>query len=95
MARCSYSELKDNNELYEGEIKGIPCMYTDERVNPDTVPNGKYVYEVAGDDDCGDTPVRVSPGVSVNFYATVILDQPLELDEENDLWLNDGDYQLF
>jgi hypothetical protein len=95
MAKRNYEELARNEELYNGEIAGIPCMYTDERIDPETIPDGKYVYEVAGDDDCGDEPTRVSPHVAVNFYATVVCDEPLELDSEENLWLTGNNYSLF
>jgi hypothetical protein len=94
MTKRNYSELENNGELYDGEIGGVECKCTDERIDPETIPAGKYMYEVAGDDDCGDTPTRVSPHVAVNFYATVICDQPLELDADDNLWLS-GNYELF
>lgn len=94
MMRRNYNELETNGEFYEGEVAGVRCKYTDERIDPESVPAGKYLYEVAGDDDCGDEPVRVSKHINVNFYASVITDQELELDSDDDLWLN-GDYDLF
>lgn len=87
--RCDYNEKHFGNVL----VKGIPCLFNDSRIDRDTVPEGKFMYEVAGDDDCGDTPCRVKKGVLVNFFGTLVCDQELPLGEDGVLWLEDGDFQ--
>lgn len=51
------------------------------------MPEEKYQYEVAGDDDSGGDPARVRPGIMVNFFGTLISDQPLPVENDGVLWL--------
>lgn len=73
-------------------VYGIKCEFSDIRIDCSTVPEGKYQYEVAGDDDSGGDPVRVQPGVLVNFFGTLICDRPLPIGDDGVLWLADGDF---
>ena len=72
------------------EVKGIPCQFNDMRIDRATIPEGKFQYEVAGDDDSGGDPARIQYGVMVNFFGTLICDQELPL-EDGILWVMDGD----
>ena len=73
-------------------VCGILCEFNDMRIDRDTIPKGKYQYEVAGDDDSGGDPVRASLGVLVNFFGTLICDKPLPLGDDGILWLVDGEF---
>ena len=86
--RYDYSKIE--TEIVE--VKGIRCEFYDMRVDRDTVPAGKYQYEVAGDDESGGEPSRIRAGILVNFYGTLICDQPLPL-EEGVMWLEEGDFK--
>ena len=35
---------------------GIQCLFNDARIDRNTVPEGKYQYEIGGDDDSGAEP---------------------------------------
>ena len=74
-------------------VCGIPCGFNDMRIDRNTIPKGKYQYEVAGDDDSGGDPARVQRGVLVNFFGTLICDEPLPLGENGILWLTEGDFK--
>ena len=74
-------------------VCGIECDFTDMRIDKSTVPEGRYQYEVAGDDDSGGDPVRVQRGVLVNFFGTLISDMPLPVGEDGVLWLQKGDFE--
>ncbi len=50
-------------------VCGIRCEFSDIRIDRSTVPEGKYQYEVAGDDDSGGDPARVRVGILVNFFG--------------------------
>lgn len=52
------------------------------RIERSTVLEGKYLYEVAGDDDSGGKPARVKSGILVNFFSTLICDEPLPLGDD-------------
>ena len=58
----------------------------------DTVPEGKYQYEVAGDDDSGGDPARVKQGILVNFFGTLICSEPLPIGDDGVLLLGYGDF---
>lgn len=74
-------------------VCGIECDFSDMRIDRATVVHGKYQYEIAGDDDRGDEPVRIGYGVLVNFFGTLVSDVPLPLGADNILWLREGDFE--
>lgn len=74
-------------------VKGILCEFHDMRIERSSVPEGKFQYEVAGDDDSGAEPCRVRNAILVNFYGTLISDEPLPLGEDGVLWLEEGDFE--
>lgn len=73
-------------------VCGIPCDFSDVRIDRSTVPTERYQYEVAGDDVSGGDPARVQREVLVNFFGTLISDVPLPLGCDGVLWLHDRDY---
>lgn len=87
--RYDYREIKTQ----QVEVKGIRCEFYDMRIDKETVPAGKHVYEVAGDDDSGAEPARVKLGIMVNFYGTLICEQELPIGDEGVLWLEEGDFK--
>ena len=88
MARFDY-----NKEHFERvTVCSIPCLFNDARIERSTVPEGKYLYEIGGDDDSGAEPARVKNAILVNFFGTLICDQQLPLGEDNVLWLQEGDF---
>ena len=74
-------------------VKGIPCEFCSMRIDPATIPEGKFQYEVAGDDECGGDPCRVKRGIMVNFFGTLICDQELPLGPDGTMWLDDGEFR--
>lgn len=87
--RLDYGKEK----MQEVEVRGIRCEFNDMRIDRNTVPEGKFQYEVAGDDDSGGDPARIQKGVMVNFYGTLISDEELPLGEQGILWVEDGDFR--
>ena len=53
-------------------VCGIPCDFSDMRIDRRTVPKERYQYEVADDDESQGDPVRVGYGIMVNFIGTLI-----------------------
>ena len=74
------------------KVRDALCEFMDMRVDRSTIPTGKFVYEVAGDDDSGGDPARIKSYVMVNFYGTLISDTELPIGEDGVLWLEDGDF---
>ena len=73
-------------------VCGIPCDFSDVRIDRSTVPKNRYQYEVADDDESQGEPSRVRLGIMVNFLGTMISDVPLPLINDNVLWLQEGDF---
>lgn len=76
-------------------VCSIRCDFSDMRIDRSTVPEERYQYEVAGDDDSGGDPARVQRGVLVNFFGTLISDVPLPLGRDGVLWLQEGYFAWF
>ena len=74
-------------------VCGIPCDFSDTRIDRSTVPKDRYQYEVADDDESQGEPSRVKLGIMVNFLGTLISDVPLPLINDNVLWLQEGDFE--
>lgn len=75
------------------EVRGIVCEFYDMRIDRTTIPEGKFLYEVAGDDNSGGDPARIKACVLVNFFGTLICDRELSLEDEGVLWVMDGDWR--
>lgn len=88
MARLKYNEEK----FSKVKVCGIECEFSDMRIDRGSIPEGKYLYEVAGDDESGMEPVRIKPGILVNFFGTLVSDVPLPLGQDGVLWTDDSDY---
>lgn len=91
MARWDYSK----ETFSKVSVCGILCEFSDMRIDRNTVPEGKYQYEVAGDDDSGGEPTRIKLGIMVNFFGTLISDELLPIGDSGILWLMDGDFVWF
>lgn len=88
MSRHDYRKEK----FEKVRVCGIECEFNDMRIEQVTVPKGKYLYEVAGDDDSGSDPVRVGLRIMVNFFGTLISDQAFPIGKDGVLWLEEGDF---
>ena len=59
-------------------IFGKKCIFTDERVNP-AIPEGFYMYETRHWDDDWSKMCHIAPWVTVNFFGTVISNEPIPI----------------
>ena len=73
-------------------VCGSICESSDMRIEQSTIPKGKYQYEVGGDDGSGGDPAMVQPEVLVNFFGTLVCDEPLPIGNDGVLWLDEGDF---
>ena len=74
-------------------VCGIECYFSDIRIDRSTVPEGRYQYEVADDDESQGDPTRARHGIMVNFFGTLISDVPLPLGDDGVLWLDNGKFE--
>ena len=68
-------------------VCGIPCDFSDMRIDGSTVPEGRYQYEVADDDESQGEQSRVKRGIMVNFFGTLICETSLPFGNDSVLWL--------
>ena len=88
MIRLDYAKERMQKVL----VRGILCEFNDMRIDRNTIPEGKFMYEVADDDSDGE-PARIRPGILVNFFGTIICNQKLEPDEGDTIWLQDDEWE--
>lgn len=87
--RYDYRNIKTQNV----EVRGTVCEFYDIRIDRTIIPEGKFLYEVASDDDSGGDPARIKVSVLVNFFRTIICDRKLPLEDKGVLWVMDGNWR--
>lgn len=77
------TSINARNEDYEYiELFGKPGLFTNSRIDRDTVPEGWYAYDLRGSDYDPGEPVTVEPSVVVNYAGTVLLHEPITIPKE-------------
>ncbi|MBP5431944.1 LPD28 domain-containing protein [Ruminococcus sp.] len=72
---------------------GQYVLFTNMRVDRDTVPQDLYVYDVRHDYDCTGEICEIKPSVIVNHWGTIICKEPIELDSKwNSRAVDSNDY---
>lgn len=69
----------NNVTWYKVEVLGEQGLFTDSRVDKGTIPDGWYFYEVRHDDNDWCEPIEIALGVLVNYFGTLITNEPLSL----------------
>ena len=70
----AYKENYEHIELFDE-----PGLFTNGRIDRETVPAGWYCYDLRGNDDDPGDPTTVEEQVTVNHAGTVLLPKPLKL----------------
>ena len=60
-------------------LLGTPALFTFERLFRDSVPEDMFHYEVRHADEMWGGPCQLAQGVPVNFYGTVLTNDPIQL----------------
>lgn len=84
MAR--FDAMQENFE--EITVLDRPALFTNVRIERDTVPDGLYLYEVRGDDDGGCDPVQIARGIMVNHFGSIIVKEPIDLPPDGYLYID-------
>ena len=61
------------------KVMGIPALFTDIRIERESVPAGLYLYEVRSDDEGKGDPVQIAEGILVNHFGSIITREPILL----------------
>lgn len=75
MARSNYKEVS----WIKVRVLGKECLFTDERVNRNSIPKDYHMYEVRHDDNSWGDPVEIGECILVNFYGTLLTKEPFIL----------------
>ena len=78
-------EPKGAEKYQEVEIFDVPGLFSNGRIDPATIPEGMYVYDLRGSDDDPGQPITVETHVTVNHAGSVITAKPLDLGEDGRL----------
>ena len=92
-----------DGDYTEVELFDKPALFSNYRIDRDTVPEGLYCYDLRGSDYDPGSPVTVEPYVTVNHAGSVLTIEPIEfsgmgesrrVDGEDGLNLTGGDIEL-
>ena len=72
----SDSAMRDYFELIE--IYDQPAMFSNGRIDRETVPDGWYCYDLRGSDNDPSEPATVEPYVSFNHAGAILLPTPIK-----------------
>jgi hypothetical protein len=75
--------------LAEVSFNGTPALFSELRLEPETVPKSLYVYEMRHIEGDPFKPIEVSSQVYENFYGTLITPKVLSLFEAGHITLPD------
>lgn len=75
--------INARKEEYEYiELFGKPGLFTNSRIDRDTVPDGWYAYDLRGSNDDPAEPVTVENSVAVNHAGTILTHEPVTIPNE-------------
>ena len=77
LAKFTAYKKRSRTTIYEGE-------FIDARIDPKTVPEGKFLYHTRLSDYGGELPVTIEPKVRVNFCGSLITDKEIEFPNKED-----------
>ena len=70
-------------EIFERvEIEGVEALFTNARLDRDTVPDGLYCYDVREAEGFSGIAATLEPFVAVNHWGTVLSKQPFPMEDE-------------
>ena len=74
-----FNATKESYELVEIDDKVI--LFTNARLDRDTVPEELFCYDVRDSDDLDGSMAEIKPTVIVNHWGTILSKEPFPLDE--------------
>lgn len=84
MTPISFSEINDFQpiELDLPDSKGIHALFTENRIDRNTLPAGLYAYDIRSDDEQDELFCTLEPIVRVNHSGTVVVAHIIPLPED-------------
>ena len=62
-------------------VLGEKMLFTNARVDRQSVPKGLYVYEVRHSDEDWGEPIQIAEWIRVNHWGTLLSSKPIELEK--------------
>ncbi len=81
---------KEDYELME--IDGRPALFTNLRIDRDTVPEGLFCYDVRDSDNLDGSFAEIAPFVRVNHWGTILCREPFPLDKSGSYYPDDWSF---
>ena len=85
-----FDAAKEGYELTE--IDGRPVLFTNMRLNRDTVPAGIFCYDVRDSDALDGSMAEIKAVVVVNHWGTILCKDPFPVDEYGSYYPKDWGY---
>ena len=84
-----HNEKLQENKLQEVELFGQKALFSNERMDVDTLPPSLYCYDLRGSDQDVGIPATVEENVTVNHAGCIITTEPMDFGDRNYIPLND------
>ena len=85
----------NNHAFSVVEIFGNPVLFTTERINRTTVPEGIFAYDLQHSRQDWSRPGRISNFILTDHFGTVITNFPIKLGKNKSLDLGINDFSLY
>ena len=86
-AGTSYINI-ENDDFELTAVCGKPALFSNEKLTESDIPKGLFVYHLRGDDN--GNFCAIEKNVSVNHSGSIVTSEPLELDENGVITLDDN-----
>lgn len=85
--------LDARGEVYDVvDVDGRLCLFTNMRLDRDTIPKGLYCYDVRDSDSLDGSFAEVKPFVFVNHWGTIISWEEIELNGDGSYFPKEEPY---
>ncbi len=85
-----FDATKEKYELME--IDGRPVLFTNLRLDRETVPEGLFCYDVRDSDDLDGSFAEIAPFVRVNHWGTILCRESFQLDGDGSYYPEDWNF---
>lgn len=85
----------DGERFMEVMVNDVKGLFSEMRIERESVPKHLYFYEVRHADEDWSEPCQIQRGILVNFFGTLITKEPLLKDCENGLYLENENQWTF
>lgn len=81
-------------EFSTAEVLGFPALFTQCRLDTDTLPKGLYSYEIRGNDSFL-SAVEIAPNIVLDFVGTIVVCESLVPDKTQRRWIRPEEFDMY